>query len=83
MLTREIPTLPVKIPFPPTEDNVQKLENYLKEAFSSSAFNHQPPFPVMANTLPAKIHLKKDAIPDIKYVPIPIALNWHDVIKKS
>ena len=80
---RHSPPQPDEIPFSPVEKNIPKLELYLKEAFSSSTFNSSPPFPAMANTTPAKIHIKPGAEPDPKHVPIPIALHWQDIIKKQ
>ena len=76
-----IPSRPLKIPFPPLEENIDKLEKYLKDEFSSSAFNTAPPFPAMSNAIPAKIHAKPDAIPHIRHVPIPVALHWNDAVK--
>ena len=77
------PERPSKIPFPPVESNVEKLEAYLKDAFTTSTFNLLPPFPAMADTKPAKIHLKPGAEPFAKHVPIPIALHRQDLIKKQ
>ena len=80
---RSVPRRPSELPYPPTEENIDRLESYLKQAFESSAFNQEPPFPKMANTLPAKIHLKPDATPYAKHVPIPIPMHWRDVIKRQ
>ncbi len=79
----KIPTRPSEIPFPPTEENVVKLENFLKESFSSSTFSQQAPFPSMSNSIPAKIHLKEGAVPHFKGVPIPVPLHWRETIKKQ
>jgi hypothetical protein len=83
IVNRKIPSKPTELPFPPTEDNVEKLELYLKQAFSSSAFNESPPFPAMANTIPAKIHLKSDAIPHATHTPIPIPIHWQPIVKQQ
>ena len=56
---------------------------YLKQAFEGSAFNDSPPFPTMANTIPAKIHLKEDAEPDAKHVPIRIPIHWQKLVKEQ
>lgn len=81
--TKNIPAKPSSIPFPPTEENIVHLEDYIKQAFADSTFNQMPPFPAMANTVPAKIHLKEGAIPYTKSIPIPVPLHWRDVIKKQ
>lgn len=80
---RSLPIKPDKMPFDPDEKNIDKLELYLKEAFSSSAFNPSPPFPEMANITPAKIHLKHGAVPHVKHTPIPIPLHWRETIKQQ
>lgn len=60
--TINIPTRPTQIPYPPTEENISKLEAYIKKAFKSAAFCRSMPFPSM-NSPPAHIHLKPDAKP--------------------
>ena len=55
--------------------------NYLIEAFADTAFNaNAEPFPCMSGP-PAHIHLKPDAQPHARHSPIPIPLNWKDIIK--
>ena len=80
---REVPTRPAKIPFPPEEKNVEKLELYLKQAFDSSAFNASAPFPEMKDAPPALIHVKSDAKPHAVHVPIPLPLHWGEPLKKK
>lgn len=81
--SRNLPTRPANLPYTPNEQNIEKLEAFLRNAFADSAFNQNPPFPSMSNTVPAKIHLKKGAIPHIKTVPIPVPIHWRDIIKKQ
>ena len=59
-LTR--PPKPQTLPYPATEANVPKLEQYIKDAFKDTAFNRSPPFPAMSGPQ-AHIHLKPDALP--------------------
>ena len=56
------PSHPAKLPYPATEDNLEKLEQYLKDAFRNIAFNQLGPFPKIAAPH-VHIHLKPDAIP--------------------
>ena len=35
----EVPKLPVSMPWPPTENNVDALEQWIKDYYASSAFN--------------------------------------------
>ena len=76
------PSRPEKLPFPPTKQNIPKLENFIKESFASTAFMNSPPFPSMASP-PAHIHLKENAIPYAKHSPIPIPYHWKAEVKAS
>ena len=74
------PPRPDSIPIPPIPENVNKLENYIRQNFSSSAFNRSAPFPSMS-TKPAHIHLKANAVPYARHSPIPVAHHWKAEIK--
>ena len=80
---RKLPVRPTEIPFPPTEENIEKMEQYLKEKFANSTFNTSPPFPAMAKSRPALIHVRSDAVPYAKHVPIPAPLHWADPLKNQ
>ena len=74
--TRVIPTRPTKIPFEPTEENIQKLLEYLSVSFASTAFNKTRPFPKLS-TPPGRIHLKPNYhIPKPAYWPASVAEHW-------
>ena len=77
------PQQPKTLPYPPTAENIPKLEQYIIDKFSSSAFNKSPPFPKMQNVPPAHIHIKDDATPYARHVPIPIPIHWRDSVKSS
>ena len=76
------PSRPTQLPYPPTPENVGKLEQYIVEQFSSSAFNKAAPFPAMKDVPPAHIHLKKDAVPHARHVPIPVPSCWTKIAKE-
>ena len=80
--TSKIPPKPAKIPLPPTEENVIKLEKLLLEKFASTTFNRAPPFPTMSGPA-AHIHLKSDAKPVARHCPIPIPYHLKEAVKSS
>ena len=76
------PKKPASLPFPATEENIPKFEEYLIKQFKSSAFNKDPPFPKM-NAPPAKIHLKPNSKPHAQHTPIPVPHHWKKQVKES
>ena len=76
------PDTPEKIPFEPTEQNVPRLESWLKEYYSSSAFNccECQPLPKMHGE-PLKIFMKDGVKPIASHSPIPIPLHWQAKVK--
>ncbi|CAG2254453.1 unnamed protein product [Mytilus edulis] len=78
------PPIPVKLPFPPTEENVPKLQNFLLEHYKSSTFNtceHQP-LPLMEGP-PLKLMIDPKATPVACHTPVPVPLHWQDDVKAS
>ena len=76
------PNRPLKLPFPPTEENIPKLEEYLRKAFNNTAFNKAIPFPIMAAP-PAHIHLQSNSKPYVRHTPNPVPLHWKEEVKKG
>ena len=76
------PVKPAKLPYPPTEDNVPLLEQYLLKQFNNTAFNKSSPFPSMS-TKPAHTHFRADAKPFAHHVPISIPFYWKAEVKES
>ena len=79
------PTVPVRpeaLPYTASENNVDKLKQFLIESFKDTAFNKSTPFPAMETT-PVHIHLKPDAKPYAHHVPIPVPYHWKDQVKKD
>ena len=77
----KLPLRPKTIPFPPTEQNVTKLKQWLIDEFAETAFNKETPFPTMAGP-PAHIHLKDNATPKAKHTPIPVPLHFKEKVKE-
>ena len=76
------PPPPTKLPFPATEENRGKLQQYLAEYYKSSTFNtceHQP-LPLMEGP-PLKLMVNPDAEPVAHHSPIPVPLHWQEDVK--
>ena len=67
----------------PTEDNIEILEKWLLESFSSSPFNTQStPLPTTTGDQ-HYIHLVDGATPIAAYTPIPIPHHWKTEVKRQ
>ena len=76
------PPCPIEPPFPATEENRGKLEQYLLDYYKSSTFNtceHQP-LPLMEGP-PLKLMIDSDAEPVAHHTPVPVPLHWQDDVK--
>ena len=79
---RPPPPPPSQLPFPATEENREKLQQYLIDYYKSSTFNtceHQP-LPLMEGP-PLKLMVNPDAEPVAHHSPIPLPLHWQDDVK--
>lgn len=81
--TRQFPPPPPgTLPFPATEENRPKLQEYLLDYYSSSTFNtceHQQ-LPLM-DCPPLKLMVDPDAKPVAHHTPVPVPLHWRDAVK--
>ena len=76
------PQIPKTLPFPPTECNRLKIQNYLLEHYKSSTFNvcpHQP-LPLMEGP-PVRLMIREDAKPVASHKPIPVPICWSGDVK--
>ena len=83
-LRTPVPDNPSNLPYPPTEENRHKLEEWIRLHFASSAFNvceHQALPPLSGK--PMDIKFKSDATPHAVHVPIPIPYHWKLATKKG
>ena len=73
------PPPPTSLPFQPTEENIDKLQNWLLNHYKSSTFNtceHQP-LPMMHGP-PLSLMIDPAAKPVAKHKPIPIPIHWQE-----
>ena len=76
------PPMPTSLPFPATETNREKLQQYLLDHYASSTFNtceHQA-LPLM-DSPPMRLMINPDATPTAYHSPIPVPLHWQDAVK--
>ena len=77
----KLPSQPAKLPYPPTEENVEQLEQFLRQQFAATVFNTSANRLPAMNTTPHKIHLEPGAVPHVRHTPIPISKHWEAEIK--
>ena len=76
------PPIPTSLPYPATEANREKLQQYLLDYYSSSTFNtceHQT-LPLM-DSPPMRLMIDPHATPTAHHSPIPVPLHWQDDVK--
>ncbi len=76
------PPIPTSLPYPATEANREKLQQYLLDYYSSSTFNvceHQT-LPLMEGP-PMRLMIDPQASPTAHHSPIPVPLHWQDDVK--
>ena len=75
------PERPSVIPFPPSDANIARLEEWLLAHFSSTAFNTaREPLPVMEGK-PHRIHIMPDAVPYACHTPLNVPKHWEKEVK--
>ena len=81
---RELPPEPPTMPFPATEENKEKMKQYLVEKYRASTFNtcqHQPLS--MMHGPPMELFLQNNARPHAVYQPAVVAVHWETKVKQD
>ncbi len=76
------PSPPTTLPFPGTAVNRRRLESYLLDLYSASAFNvceHQP-LPMMSGP-PLSLNIDPTAVPKPCHTPIAVPIHWQEEVK--
>ena len=78
------PALPDKIPFPATKEYRQQIQDWIKERYSTSAFNTCPhqKLQVMKGE-PLKITFANEHTPYATHKPIPVPHHWKEEVKRQ
>ena len=77
----QLPACRKKLPFPPTEQNIPRLKEWLLQHFANTSFRKNGEFPPMSGPT-AHIHLKEGAVPKARHNPIPVPVRqavWEDM----
>lgn len=78
---RQPPPKPASLPFPPLEEHVGLLEEWLLQHFSSTTFTTTiTPLPVIEGK-PHHIHLAPGATPHACHTPAPVPKHWEDEVR--
>ena len=79
---REFVDPPSKLPYPPTAENREKLEVWIKDYFAGSAFNvcKRQAMPCTEGP-PMKIHTHPDAVPVVVHKPVPVPLHYREEVR--
>ena len=78
------PAPPTVMPYPPTEDNIEKLDKWLLNYYKSSTYNvctHQA-LPMMSGP-PMRLMIDPNATPFAVHKPIPIPVHWQNDVYKE
>ena len=77
------PPVPESIPYPPTEENIPKLKDWILEYYKSSAFNccENQEIPLVHETVPMSLHVDPNAKPVAFHKPYPVPVHWKDKVK--
>ena len=76
------PQKPTELPYPPTEENVEKLKTWILNRYSSSTFNTctSQKLNNMSGP-PLKIDVDPQITPSAVHTPIPVPVHWKDEVK--
>ena len=77
----EVPKLPVSMPWPPTESNVDALEQWIRDYYATTGFNMCEHQALQAMTgPPLKIRVEEGAEPRVVHQPIPLPQHWRQEV---
>lgn len=79
-----VPSKPVRVLFTPIASNWERLEQWLREHFKSSAFNTSPHQPLQVMTgRPLDITFAWGVKPSAVHTPIPVPHHWKKKVKED
>ena len=78
------PDRPSALPFPPIQENISEMRQWLIERYSASTFNQCNHQLLPGMTGPAiSLHVDPAAKPYAVHTPIPVPLHWLDAVKEQ
>ena len=76
------PTVPAALPYPATEENVEKLKQWILNRYQSSTFNtcEEQELDKMTGP-PLEINVDPTVKPSVIHTPIPVPVHWQKEVK--
>ena len=81
---RELPpSIPTECPFPPTEENIGRLEEWIRKRYRASTFNncHSQPLPLMKSTPPLELFINPNAKPVACHKPATVPIHFREQVE--
>ena len=81
---RELPpSVPKSCPFPPTLENLKRLENWVRERYRASTFNtcNSQPLPLMTGSPPLEFFIDPEAKPTACHKPSQVPIHFKDRVE--
>ena len=83
---RELPPSPPSTcPYPPTPENIENLESWIRDHYKSSTFNtcNNQPLPLMGGSPPLELFIDKDARPVACHKPGRIPIHFKEEVERE
>ena len=79
------PPMPTECPFPPTIENIDRLEGWIRARYKGSTFNtcQTQPLPLMSGSPPLELFIDEDARPVACHKPSRIPIHFKDQVEKE
>ena len=79
------PEVPKTCPFPPTEENIGRLEQWIRERYRSSTFNtcNNQPLPLMKGSPPIKLFIDPDSKPVACHKLVVVLFHRQDSVREG
>ena len=81
----QVPPLPIKLPYEPTEENIPKIIEWLLDYYGSTAFNtceHQG-LPLMTGEPPLRLYVDPNAKPYAVHKPATVPIHWQERVRSD
>ena len=79
---QKVPPKPTSLPFDPTEDNREKLQDWLVNYYRSSAFNMcKTQSLTLMDSPPMRLMIDPEAQPTVHHTPLSVPTHWIEVVK--
>jgi len=78
------PPRPNSLPFPPLEENVDSMKEWIFDYFEDSVFNTCPHQPLpMLKTEPIRLHVNPDAVPNPAFTAATVSIHWREDVSEQ